>query len=93
MSWNLPHPCLKNINGGIIAGIGLVLLLWSVMKVLGNIENSFNVIWQIRKAGPFARKFADYLSMMLIAPILFFLSSTMTGYISNLAQDSEFSCT
>ena len=65
---------LKNINGGVIAGVGVVLLLWSVMKVLGNIENSFNVIWQIRRSRPFARKFADYLSMMLIAPILFFLS-------------------
>ena len=80
---------LKNINGGVIAGVGVVLLLWSVMKVLGNIENSFNVIWQIRRSRPFARKFADYLSMMLIAPILFFLSSTVTGFVSNLASDSD----
>jgi membrane protein len=80
---------LQNINGGLIAGIGLVFLLWSIMKVLGNIENSFNVIWQIRRSRPFARKFADYLSMMLIAPILFFLSSTITGYISSLASTSD----
>lgn len=80
---------LKNINGGVIAGVGVILLLWSVMKVFGNIENSFNVIWQIRRGRPFARKFADYLSMMLIAPILFFLSSTITGYISNAAANTE----
>jgi membrane protein len=80
---------LQNINGGVIAGIGVVLLLWSVMKVLGNIENSFNVIWQIRRSRPFARKFSDYLSMMLIAPILFFLSSTITGYVSSLANSSD----
>ena len=80
---------LENINGGIIAGVGLVMLLWSIMKVFGNIENSFNVIWQIRKGRPFTRKFSDYLSMMLIAPILFFFSSTMTGFISNLAENSE----
>lgn len=80
---------LQNINGGIIAGVGVVLLLWSVMKVLGNIENSFNVIWQIRKARNFARKFADYLSMMLVAPILFFLSTTIAGYVSNIASSSD----
>jgi membrane protein len=80
---------LVNINGGVIAGVGLVLLLWAVMKVLGNIENSFNVIWQIRRSRPFARKFADYLSMMLVAPILFFLSSTITGFVSNLANNSD----
>ncbi len=76
---------LVNINGGIIAGIGLLFLFWSVMKLLGNIENSFNVIWQIRKSRPFFRKLADYLSMMLIAPILFFLSSTIAVYLSNIA--------
>ena len=76
---------LDNINGGIIAGVGLIFLFWSIMKLLGNIENSFNVIWQIRKPRVFARKFADYLSMMLIAPILFFLSSTITVYLGNIA--------
>ena len=76
---------LANINGGIIAGVGLIFLFWSVMKLLGNIENSFNVIWQIRKPRAFARKFSDYLSMMLIAPILFFLSSTITVYLSDIA--------
>jgi len=76
---------LDNINGGVIAGVGVVFLFWSVMKLLGNIENSFNVIWQIRKSRSFTRKFSDYLSMMLIAPILFFLSSTITVYLGNIA--------
>ncbi|MFC2115703.1 YihY/virulence factor BrkB family protein [Bacteroidota bacterium] len=80
---------LENINGGVIAGVGVVLLLWAVMKVLGNIENSFNVIWQIRKGRPFARKFADYLSMMMVAPILFFLSTTITGFVSNIATNND----
>jgi membrane protein len=80
---------LQNINGGVIAGVGVVLLLWSVMKVFGNIENSFNVIWQIRRGRPLARKFADYLSMMLVTPILFFLSSTLSGFISNMAVNND----
>ena len=76
------------INGGFIAGVGLVVLFWSVMQVLGNIENSFNAIWQIKRPRPFIRKFSDYLSMMLIAPILFVLSSTITVYISEIAEGS-----
>jgi membrane protein len=80
---------LDNIKGGFIAGVGLVVLFWAVMKVLGNIENSFNAIWQIKKPRPFVRKFSDYLSMMLIAPVLFVLSSTITVYISNLAQSDS----
>jgi membrane protein len=80
---NFANSMLENINSGLITGVGLVLLLWSVMKVLGNIESSFNAIWQIHKGRAFIRKFSDYLSMMLVAPILFFLSSTITVYLSN----------
>jgi membrane protein len=74
---------LININGGFIAGVGLVVLLWSVMQLLGNIEDSFNAIWEIKKARPFIRKFSDYLSMMLILPVLFLMSSSATVYLSS----------
>ena len=79
---------LMEINTGFIAGIGLVVLLWAVMQVLGNIEDSFNAIWEIKKARPFIRKFSDYLSMMLVAPVLFILSSTITVYISKYIAEN-----
>ncbi len=79
---------LLEINGGFIAGIGLIVLFWAVMQVLGNIEDSFNAIWEIKKARPFIRKFSDYLSMMLVLPVLFLISSTVTVYLSNYVTDS-----
>jgi membrane protein len=79
---------LLEINGGFIAGIGLIVLFWAVMQVLGNIEDSFNAIWEIKKARPLIRKFSDYLAMMLILPILFLMSSTVTVYLSNYVTDS-----
>ncbi len=66
---------LERTPGGEIAGIGLVVLFWSVMKVFGNIEHSFNDIWEVKHARSFIRKFSDYISLMLIA-ILFMLSSS-----------------
>jgi membrane protein len=69
---------LKNIKGGFIAGTGLVVLIWSVMKVLGNIENAFNNIWQIKKSRGISRKLSDYLSLVVVAPILVFVSSGFT---------------
>jgi membrane protein len=79
---------LNGINGGFIAGIGLIVLFWSVMQLLGNIEDSLNAIWEIKKARPFIRKFSDYLSMMLVLPVLFLLSSTVTVYLSNYVTDN-----
>jgi membrane protein len=74
------HSLLANTQGGIIAGIGVVVLLWSVVKVMNNIEGSFNAIWNVRSRS-FQRKFSDYLSIMLIGPLLFILASSMTVYI------------
>lgn len=73
---------LANTQGGVVAGVGVALLFWTVIKVLGNIENSFNAIWGVRTSRSLARKFSDYLSIMLICPILLMLSSSMTVFIT-----------
>jgi len=72
---------LANTKGGLIAGVGLVILLWSVLKVFGNIESSFNAVWQIRRSRTWLRKFSDYFSLMLIGPILVIISSSATIFV------------
>lgn len=84
MSWILQttENFLQSSSGGFIAGIGLVILLWSVMQVLNHIEKSFNHIWQIKKSRPWIRKFADYLSIMIVAPVFIVLSGSVTVYLN-----------
>jgi membrane protein len=43
---------LASTKGGIVAGIGIIVLFWTVIKVIGNIESSFNHIWKIKKIDP-----------------------------------------
>ena len=74
---------LNNASGGVIAGIGVAFLFWTIIKVLSNIENSFNDIWGIRASRSFGRKFSDYLSMMLICPFLLIMASSVTVAISS----------
>ncbi|MDP8265168.1 MAG: YihY/virulence factor BrkB family protein, partial [Candidatus Aceula lacicola] len=74
---------LNNTKGGLIAGIGVAVLFWTVIKVLGNIETSFNDIWGIKKSRGFGRKFSDYLSIMLICPILLIMSSSATVLVAS----------
>lgn len=76
------HSLLENTKGGLIGGIGLVVLFWAVIKVLGQIENSFNDIWGIKEERTLGRKFGDYLSVMLIAPILLIVSSGVTVFVT-----------
>jgi membrane protein len=73
---------LQETRGGYIAGVGMVILFWSVMALLNRIEDSFNHIWQIKFPRPWFRKFTDYLTIMLIAPVFIILSSSFTIFVS-----------
>jgi membrane protein len=78
---------IEETRGGYMAGIGMVILFWSVMSLLDHIESSFNTIWQIRSARPWYRKFTDYLTIMLISPIFIILSGSFTVFISTSLED------
>jgi membrane protein len=77
---------LENVKGGLVAGIGLVVLFYTIIKILSNIEDAFNDIWGIKKGRSIGRKISDYLSLMLICPIVFVLSSTSTVMITSGVQ-------
>jgi len=78
---------LQETRGGYIAGVGVIILFWSVMSLLDQIENSFNHIWQIRSSRSWYRKFTNYLTIMLIAPVFIILSSSITVFVSNGLSD------
>jgi membrane protein len=69
---------LTQTKGGLVAGIGVIILFWTIIKVLSNIERSFNDIWGIKRQRSLVRKFSDYLSFIMVFPILFIFSSSLT---------------
>jgi membrane protein len=75
------HSLLEATKGGVIAGVGLIILLWTVIRVLRDIENSFNAIWGIEEARSLGRKFSDYLTILVISPILLTMSGSITIFI------------
>ena len=76
------HKLLESAKGEVIGGIGIIVLFWTIINVIGNIEESFNFIWKISKGRSISRKFSDYLSLMLLAPILLIASSSMTVFLT-----------
>jgi len=80
------HALLENVKGGLVAGIGLLILLYTIIKILSHIENAFNDIWGIKRPRSLGRKITDYLSLILIAPILFALSSAVSVVINSGAH-------
>jgi membrane protein len=73
---------LDETRGGLIAGIGVATLLYLIIRLLSNIESSFNEVWGITHSRSLGRKLSDYLSMVLICPVLLVMSSSITVFIS-----------
>ena len=89
LNWLLENGrnAIDETRGGYIAGVGMIILFWSVMSLLDHIESSFNHIWQIRSSRPWYRKFTDYLTIMLIAPVFIILSGSITVFVSTEFSD------
>ncbi len=76
---------LKDTQGGLVAGVGVIVLFWTVIKVLNSIESAFNDIWGIKKDRTFGRKVSDYLSIMMICPFFVIASSGVTVFLTTQA--------
>jgi membrane protein len=89
LTWLLKYAknAIQETRGGYIAGVGMIILFWSVMSLLDHIEDSFNHIWQIRSSRPWYRKLTDYLTILLTAPVFIILSSSITIFISTNLTD------
>jgi len=69
---------LQHTRGGVIAGVGALILFWSVIKMVGNVEAAVNRVWQVQKTRTIFRKFTDYLSFMIVVPLLLMIASSVT---------------
>ncbi len=57
--------------------IGLLLVFWTVIRLLGKIEGTFNSIWGVREGRTLVRKFSDYMSVLLFVPLMLLLFTTV----------------
>jgi len=81
---------LEKTKGGVFVGIGLLMLFWSVLALIGNIEDVFNEIWQVKKPRSYYRKFTDYFSLFLILPVLMIASSGLSIFITTMLSSLSF---
>jgi membrane protein len=63
---------VDNLRVSVLGAIGFVLLFYTVLSVIERIESAFNRIWHVRRPRSLARKFSDYLSIVLVGPVLVF---------------------
>ncbi len=79
---------LDTTKSGIFIGVGLVVLIWSVMNFFVQVEDAFNSIWQVKKSRSVLRQFSIYFSAMFIIPVLIVFSNGLSIYMNTALSQS-----
>lgn len=72
---------LLSTESSILTGVGIVILIYSAVKVLITLENSFNKIWKINKKRSITRRVVDYIAIIFLGPIFFVLLSALNSVV------------
>ncbi|HEX9787420.1 MAG TPA: YhjD/YihY/BrkB family envelope integrity protein [Candidatus Binatia bacterium] len=76
---------VNKMSAGALGSVGLVTLFITVLSLMGTIEEAFNHIWRVKSPRKLARRFSDYLSAILVGPVLVFAAVTITATLQNHA--------
>jgi len=79
---------VDNIRVGVLGALGLGFLIYTVTALLQKIELAFNHVWRVKRQRPFAQRFSQYLSVLMVGPVLVFsaLGITATLLSSRVVQ-------
>lgn len=75
---------LEHTKSGIILGIGLVFMLYTVVMLTRSVEQAFNAIWHAENRSNIMRTFTDYVAIFFLTPILIILMSGISMFVTTL---------
>ena len=70
---------VENVNVSVLGSIGLAMLVYTVMSQIHKVESALNYIWNVKSARSFEKRFSNYLSVLLVGPVLIFSAIGITG--------------
>ncbi len=74
---------VENMRVGVLGAVGLGLLIYTTISLIQKIESAFNYTWRTRSSRNLMRRFSDYLSVIMVGPVLIFTAVGITASLSN----------
>lgn len=75
---------VDNIQVGVLGFAGLGILLYTVWSLMQQIEQAFNHLWHVQQGRPLSIQIRDYLSLVMLAPILLFTALGLWSAFSHI---------
>ncbi len=80
---------VEKVKVGVLGIVGIALLFYTVVSLMQKIERAFNFIWRITRDRSFIQRFRDYLSVIVVGPVLVFSSLGITASVMSTAVVRE----
>src|SRR5262245_64186345 len=86
---------VNNLQVGVLGAIGVAGLFVTVISLIGQLEEALNQVWHVRRSRTLGRKFSDYLSVVLVGPVLVFTAFALTAsaqshwFVQGLLQNAS----
>lgn len=74
---------VRNVNGGVLGGISLAFFIYTAVSMIQKVEESFNYVWYVSKARSFARRFTEYMFVLLVGPVVIVIALGMITSLQN----------
>ena len=76
---------VDNVKGGVLGGVSLAFFIYTAVSMVQKVEESFNYVWYVAKRRSFARRFTEYMVVMLIGPVVIVVA---LGMIASLRSNT-----
>ena len=77
---------LIHTKSGVFLGVGLIFMLYTVLMLMNNVEETFNQIWRVSNSRPIFRSFTNYLAAFFLCPIFIVLTTGFSLVLTTLAS-------
>ena len=74
---------VQNVKVGVLGSLGVAMLFYTIISLVQKVENAFNFVWRVKRARSLARRFTDYLSVVMIGPLLIFTGLGVAATVLN----------
>jgi membrane protein len=70
---------VDNMKVGVLGSVGTLFLIFTVLSLVKKIESAFNFTWRITVTRNIVQRFSNYLSVILVGPLLLFTAAGVTA--------------
>ena len=72
-----------NVNGRVLGGVSLAFFLWTAISMVQKVEESLNYVWYVSESRSFARRFTEYMFVLMIGPLAIVIALGMITALQN----------